>query len=375
VKKVLAVIMAGLMIFMFAACSGSGSEQSGSVSTDGGEASGAEVVLLVSAAGTLDDGAFNTACWAGVKEYCEANDLTYNYYQPTEDTAEAQLAQCDVAVKAGAKFIIINSDQFKLSAVYMEQNYPDVTFIIYDTVPTDEQGNVVINDNMKAITFAEEQCAYIAGYAAVKDGYTKLGYCGGMPVPAVVRFGYGYVEGINQACEDLGIDKVDVWYTYFGNFEATAENQTLAASWYQSGIEIIFVAAGPAGASVFAAAEATPNGMVIGVDSDQYQLSDRIISSAMKDLKRVTMNEIESWQNGTWEGGETVRLSTTEGGVGIPMEHSKWVNFTQEDYDNLYNLLANDVDGLASSIPVDTDADSPEELVDRWPHVNLTYTE
>ncbi|MEA4911702.1 MAG: BMP family ABC transporter substrate-binding protein, partial [Oscillospiraceae bacterium] len=211
-KKFLAFLLVAAMVLTLVACGGGTTTEDPAADTT---ADGAKVVLLLSAAGTLDDGAFNTACYAGVKEYCEANNLTYNYYQPTEDTVEAQLAQCDVAVAAGAEFIIINSDQFKLSSVYMENNYPDVTFIIYDTVPTDESGNTVVNSNLKAITFAEEQCAYIAGYAAVKDGYTKLGYFGGMPVPAVVRFGYGYVEGINQACEDLGIDKVDVWYTYF----------------------------------------------------------------------------------------------------------------------------------------------------------------
>ncbi|MEA4912711.1 MAG: BMP family ABC transporter substrate-binding protein, partial [Oscillospiraceae bacterium] len=165
------------------------------------------------------------------------------------------------------------------------------------------------------------------------------------------------------------------WYTYFGNFEANAANQTLAASWYEAGIQCIFVAAGPAGASVFAAAEATTDGKVIGVDSDQYQESDRIISSAIKDLKRVTMNEIDAWNKGTWKGGETVRLTAAEEGVALPMEHSKWVNFTQADYDDLYTRLANDTDGLASSIPVDTTADTPAELASRWPHVNLTYTE
>ena len=379
-KKFLTLLLVAVMAFSLVACGSGSTDSQSSGGSEAAEpssdtATGAEVVLLVSAAGTLDDGAFNTACWEGVKEFCEANNVTYNYYQPTEDTVEAQLAQCDVAVKSGAKFIIINSDQFKLSSVYMQKNYPDVTFIIYDTVPTDESGAEVLNSNIKAITFAEEQCAYIAGYAAVKDGYTKIGYCGGMPVPAVVRFGYGFVEGINQACEDLGIDKVDVWYTYFGNFEATAANQTLAASWYEAGIENIFVAAGPAGASVFAAAEATEKGTVIGVDSDQYQASDRIISSAMKDLKRVTMNELQAWKDGTWSGGKMVRLTAKEEGVALPMNHSKWVNFTQADYDDLYTRLANDEGGLASSIPVDTSADTPAELVDRWPHVNLTYIE
>ncbi|MEA5050646.1 MAG: BMP family ABC transporter substrate-binding protein [Oscillospiraceae bacterium] len=371
-KKFLAFLLLAVMILTLVGC---GSKTETDTTTTDTKEDGAKVVLLISAAGTLDDRAFNSACWAGIQEVCAKNNLTYNYYQPTEDTVEAQLAQCDVAVAAGAEFIIINSDQFKLSAVSMENNYPDVTFLMYDTPPTDESGNVVINSNMKVITFAEEQCAYIAGYAAVKDGYTKIGYIGGMPVPAVVRFGYGFVEGINQACEDLGIDKVDVWYTYFGNFEATAANQTLCASWYEAGIQTIFVAAGPAGASAFAAAEATTDGTVIGVDSDQSGESDRVISSAMKDLKRVTINEIQAWVDGTREGGVQARLTAAQEGVALPMATSKWKNFTQADYDALYSRLAKDENGLASSIPVDTDAATAADLASRWPHVNLTDIE
>lgn len=337
--------------------------------------SGAEIVLFVSANGALDDGACNSACWAGVKEYCEQNGVTYNYYQPTEDTVEAHLAQCDVAVAAGAKVIILYSDQFRLSSAYMEQNYPDVKFMVFDTVPTDEENGEIVNDNVKAYTYADEQSSFLAGYAAVKDGYTKLGFCGGQAVPAVVRFGYGYLDGINKACEDLGIDSVDVLYTYFGNFEASAANQTLAASWYESGVETIFAAAGAAGAAVFAAAEATENGTVIGVDADQSDESDRVISSAMKDIKNVTINELTAVEEGTWEGGNIVRLTASDHAVALPMENSKWVNFTQEDYDNIYEQLENDVDGIASGIPNDTTADSPEELIDQWPHINLQYVE
>ena len=378
-KKIVALLLALTMLFALAACSKEAStpaetttttpaatEETPAATTETKEETPAEttssdataeVVLLVSAAGQLDDRAFNTATWAGVREWSEANGKTYGYYQPTEDTVEAQMVVCDTAVKAGAKFIIINSDQFKLAAVEMEKTYPDVTFIMYDSVPTTADGTEVVENNMTVILFKEQEVGYLAGYAAVVDGYTKLGYLGGMPVPAVVRFGYGFAAGANQAAADLGIDGIELKFGYFGNFSATPDNQALCASWYQSGTEVIFVAAGPAGASAFKAAEDN-GGLVIGVDSDQSGESETVISSAMKDLKRLTMDALQQWADGEIKGGTVNSYGCAEGGVALPMDTSKWQKFSQADYDDLYARLSADENGMASSIPVDTTYDS-----------------
>jgi basic membrane lipoprotein Med (substrate-binding protein (PBP1-ABC) superfamily) len=120
-------------------------------------ATGKEVVLLISAAGTLDDKAFNQGCYNGVKQFADEFKKTYGYYQPTEDTVEAQVTIADTAIKAGAKFIIINSDQFKKSAALMEKSHPDVSFLIYDTIPVDEAGKEVLLPNLLSVLFAEQQ--------------------------------------------------------------------------------------------------------------------------------------------------------------------------------------------------------------------------
>ena len=333
-------------------------------------ATGGQIALLISAAGTLDDRAFNQGCWTGVKNFGDEFGYTYSYYQPIEDTVEAQVTLCDTAVKAGAEFIIINSDQFKAAASKMITAYPDVTFIIYDTVPIDEDENQVLTDNILAIQFAEQQSTFLAGYAAVKDGFRKLGFMGGMPVPAVVRFGYGFVAGIEAACKELELEDVEILYNYSGDFKPTPENQARAASWFQGGTEIIHVAAGPMGASVFAAAEQN-DGVVIGVDSDQSGESPTIITSAIKDLERVTYNSLKSWMDGTFEGGKIALYTAKEEGVALVS--MKFKNFTQAEYDDLYARLADDVDGISSAIPTDTDYDSPVEIPLEC--ASLTYVE
>ena len=265
-KKILSILLVLLLVFSIVACGSKKKEDDAKkddakkddaaeesseepASKDSEESSKGEVVLFVSAAGALDDRAFNSACWLGIQDFCGETGKTYAYYQPTEDTVEAQMVICDTAVKAGAKFIVISADQFKLSAVEMQESYPDVTFIIYDSIPTTAEGEEIIADNLKSILFKEQEVGFLAGYAAVQDGYTKLGFVGGMPVPAVVRFGYGFAKGVDRAAEDLNVDGVELMYSYFGNFEATPDNQARCASWYQNGTEVIFAAAGPAGAS------------------------------------------------------------------------------------------------------------------------------
>jgi len=359
-KKLVSIVLSSLVVLAFVAgCATAPAATAAPAAAEAKPAAtGKEVVLLISAAGTLDDRAFNQGCYNGVKQFAAEFNKTYGYYQPTADTVEEQVTLADTAVKAGAKFIIINSDQFKKSATIMVKNHPDVSFIIFDTIPVDDAGNQLdpLPKNILAILFREQQSTFLAGYAAVKDGYTKLGFIGGMPVPAVVRFGYGFVAGIEAACKELGLQgKVDIMYKYMNSFKPSPEAQALAASWYQSGTQIIHVAAGPLGASVFKAAEEN-NGVVIGVDSDQSGESPTIITSAIKDLQRVTYNTLKAWNEGKFEGGKVVTYGAAEGGVALAS--LKFKNFTQAMYDDLYKRLAADEGGLSSSIP--TDATYPD---------------
>jgi basic membrane protein A len=321
---------------------------------------GAEIVFLISAAGTMDDRGYNQGCYAGIKQFAAEFNKTYMYYQPTEDTVEAQVTLADNAIKAGAKFILMNSDQYKKSAAVMEKNYPNITFMIFDTVPVDDAGKEVLLPNLLSVSMSEQQSTFLAGYAAVKDGFTKLGFMGGMPVPAVVRFGYGFVWGIETACKELGLQgKVSIMYNYSGNFKPTPENQARAASWFQSGTQIIHVAAGPMGSSVFAAAEQN-NGTVIGVDSDQSGESPTIITSAVKNLQPVVYGVLKDWNTGKFVGGKAIIVGAKEGAV--ELVSLKFKNFTKAMYDVLYQNVANDVNGISSSIPNDKTYAEPDMI-------------
>jgi len=165
-----------------------------------------------------------------------------------------------------------------------------------------------------------------------------------MAVPAVVRFGYGFVQGAEYAARELGLaaGSITVNYHYTGGFAATPEAQTLAASWYNNGVDVIFACGGAVGNSVMAAAEQAGK-KVIGVDVDQSGESRTVITSAMKGLQASVYACIADFYAGRFPGGQTLVFSAANDGVGLPMATSKFDTFSRADYDAIYKKL---VDGV-----------------------------
>ncbi|MBE6039276.1 MAG: BMP family ABC transporter substrate-binding protein, partial [Anaerofustis stercorihominis] len=214
-----------------------------------------------------------------------------------------------------------------------------------------------VAENTYSIFYKEEQAGFLAGYAAVKEGYTKLGFMGGMAVPAVVRFGYGFVQGAEYAAKELGVT-VEMKYHYTGDFAATPEVQTKAAAWYTAGTECIFGCGGAVGNSVMAAAEQQAGKVVIGVDVDQSGESETVITSSMKELAGSVHYAVSAFYDGTFPGGKSESLGVEANAVGLPMAASKFAKFTQADYDAIYAKLVED----ASFIKNDTAVASVKDL-------------
>ena len=306
--------------------------------TEQDDAEGYELALITDV-GTIDDKSFNQGSWEGVVEYAEENNITHKYYQPAEKSTDAYLASIDLAVAAGAKAIVCPGFLFEEAIFDAQSKYPEVTFVILDGAPHPGDYNVNIEDNTLSIFYAEEEAGYLAGYAAVVEGYTQLGFMGGMAVPAVIRFGYGFIQGADQAAADLGVSDVNVKYTYVGNFDASPENMTKAAAWFNEGVEVIFACGGGVGNSVMKAAE-TAGTKVIGVDVDQSVESETVITSAMKNLAKSVYDALDSLYTGSFDGGQSITLDASNEGIELPMETSRFETFDQAQYDELYAGLA-----------------------------------
>ncbi len=308
-------------------------------------------VALVTDVGTIDDESFNQATWQGVETWCTANGIEYTYYQPTEDSTDARIITVSQAITEGANVIVMPGYLFGTTLLEIMDLYPDVYFIAIDVLPGDLTYDYVTYyepaANTTCIAFAEEQAGYMAGYAAVKDGYTKLGFLGGMAVPAVVRYGYGFIQGADAAAAEMGVD-VEINYTYGGQFFGDANITAKMDGWYSAGTEIVFACGGGIYTSAIEAA-LNYDGMVIGVDVDQNHIGvegveagtyafNPFVTSAMKGLQNVTETALAELQAGNWAnyGGQFLSFSLSEGDyLGLPTAEDSWnfSTFTVEEYE------------------------------------------
>lgn len=336
-KKILSILLVlvmtcGLML------TGCGSNDSDGKSTT-------YEIALVTDVGNIDDKSFNQGSWEGVKKYAEDNDVTYAYYRPTEDSTESRVETIKSAIDKGAKIVVCPGFLFE-DAIYQVQNdYPEIQFLLLDGEPHNaDYTDYKTASNVHCILYQEEQAGYFAGYAAVKDGYKKLGFLGGIDVPAVVRYGYGFVQGANAAAIEMKIEnEIEIKYWYCGGFDPTSDIQTKMSGWYTEGTEVVFSCGGGIYLSAVAAAEAAGK-KVIGVDVDQASQSETIITSAMKELTNsVVIALTELYDNdGKWaadQSGKTAVLGAAENCVGLPTAEASWrlEKFTVEEYEALFD--------------------------------------
>ena len=322
-------------------------------------------IALVTDVGNIDDKSFNQSSWEGVVAFAEKNNISYNYYKPSEDSTTARVETIKTAIETGAKVVVCPGYLFEEAVYEIQNSYPEVQFLLLDGEPHDADYNYATASNVHCILYQEEQAGYFAGYAAVMDGYTKLGFLGGMDVPAVIRFGYGYVQGANDAAKKLGNeDEVTVKYWYSGSFVPTDEIKTKMESWYSEGTEVIFACGGGIYLSATSAAEAA-NAKVIGVDKDQYFESETIITSAMKDLTtsvQLALEDLYSTDDKKWPAelaGKTSVLGAKENCVGLPTADTSWrlTKFTVAEYEALFEDVKNGKVEISNEIDVKPEVD------------------
>ena len=357
-KKLIAFVMAATMALSLVACGGNtnstNSTGSSAGSTSGNSAaSGNTDVGFVTDVGNIDDHSFNQYSFEGVTNFATANNLKANYFRPADDTDADRLDAIEQAINDGAKVLVMAGYLFAPCLAEAQQKYPDVQFLALDVSAADLPDTA---SNTALITYQEEQAGYLAGYAAVQDGYRKLGFLGGVAVSAVVRYGYGFVQGAEAAAQELGVD-VEMNYWYSGSFEANDEIKAKMDSWYASGTEVVFACGGAIYSSAISAAEAAgSNAKIIGVDVDQSNDGEMVITSATKSLAHSVELALTDCMNNGWKWSETyagkeTKLGAAQDCVALPMESSKFTTFTQEKYDELYAGLR---DG---SIVVDNTSD------------------
>lgn len=361
-KKITSMLLALLLVALLATGCGSSSTNNAPAnpSNSGTSKDGFEIALITDK-GNIDDKSFNQGSWEGVVEFAEANNISHKYYKPEEASDAGYLAAIDLAVTGGAKVIVTPGFLFEVPIFEAQSLYPEVKFILLDGTPhTADYKTFETKGNVASVLYAEEESGYLAGYAAVHDGMTKLGFMGGMPVPAVQAFGYGYLQGAEAAAAELGLadGAISAIYHYTGDFAETDTNKATAKTMYQGGTEVIFACGGSVGKSVMSAA-AESGKKVIGVDVDQRYDSETVITSATKGLGASVIQVLEAiYKTDSWStfAGKTTTFDAKNDGIGLPTvvldnpngnSFDRFAKFTKEQYEKAYATL---VDGSVDPI-------------------------
>ncbi len=327
-------------------------------------------IALVTGSGELEDGSYNQISWESIQSFCQENSLQCNYYQPKDHTDGTCMEQIDKAVADGAKAVVLPGPFFVSTLGKAQSKYPDVAFLSLDLPQKSmDAAHVTVGQNTALVTFKEEEAGYLAGYAAVADGYRKLGFLGGVPVAGVIRYGYGFLQGAEAAAEALGIDKVEVKYWYAYTFSPSDTIKSKMNTWYADGTEVVFACGGGIGESCNEAAKAN-NAAMIGVDVDQSGIYDTVVVSAMKNIQQtidLCLRDLyeNDWQFSDTYAGKETQLGAAQNSICLSMNSSSLTNFTVGQYDQLYaDLVAGKI-----SISNKSDADS----IPIGEHVTLEY--
>lgn len=312
-------------------------------------------IAFMSGKGELDDGTFHLGTWEGVAEYADENRITYSYYRPAEDTKKAREEAIKAAVKKGAKVIIAQGYPFEEVIYHLQNEYPKVQFLLLDGEPNDGDKTYETASNVHCILFREEEAGYLAGYAAVSEGYTRLGVLAGKDIPQIRRYGYGFIQGAEKAANEMDSD-IELKYWYSDSFLPSDEIEKKMKGWYEEGTQVVFSCGGGISISAISAAEKT-DGKVIGVDRDQSPDSDVILTSAVKNLTGAVVHALEELYDngGVWtneQSGKTITLGAKEESVELPENEDAWrfENFSQRDYRKIFRLLKREELNISSGV-------------------------
>ncbi|SCX81290.1 BMP family lipoprotein [Butyrivibrio sp. INlla14] len=385
-KRLFAVLMAATMVASLVACGSTEpattepateeaapATEEAAPAADNTEAPATETssdlkIAMITDSGDITDMSFNQTTYEACDAFSKTNGLTFQYYKPSEDSDEARTAAFNNAVADGYNVVVVPGYLFASMIATVADANPDVTIIALDVSQGDFEGAGMteLPANVCSFTYQEELAGYMAGYAVVKEGYKKLGFLGGIAVPAVIRYGYGFVQGADAAATELGIaSDVEVNYVYGGQFFGDEAVTATMDTWYSNGTEIVFACGGGIFTSAGEAAKKV-DGKVVGVDVDQTGTIDGLygegvcVTSAMKGLAATVNTTLTDVLDGNWaaHSGKIENLGIVSGDdpslnyVQLPTETWSMKNFTVDDYKALVKSMADGYVTVDSNIDV-----------------------
>lgn len=296
-------------------------------------------IAMVTDSRMIMDGGYSEEAWTAVSEFGAENGISHKYYKASEASDEAYSAAIDNAVSNGAKVIVADGYSFEHVVYRAQKEYPDVKFILIDAEPVDsESGETDIAENTMTVMFASEQAGYLAGYSAVKEGMSELGFFGSAAQSAIMDYGYGFLQGAEDANEGSNT-KVNVRFHCCDEDDDRDDVLAKSTDWYEDGTQVVFACGAYIEQPVIEAAELIGE-KVIGYETDKSSMSDTVMTSAVKDISVAIKAALKTYISDEFPGGEIVYYNAENEGLWLEWENGRFENFAETDYEEIYEMLA-----------------------------------
>ncbi|WP_126992992.1 BMP family lipoprotein [Thermosipho globiformans] len=299
--------------------------------------------IMVTDTGGLGDKSFNDGTWAGVKRAAAELGIDAQVIQSYEQADYvSNLTKAAQEIQKEPDGGIVYAVGFMMTDALFEvaQQFPDVYFAGIDIAPSSDN----VPPNVICFLFKEQESAFLVGYiAAATTRANKVGFIGGIPIPPVERFRYGFETGV-KVFNDLHGTNIQIIKGYTNQFSDPKKGKDLALSQFAEGVDIIFHASGACGNGVIEAAKEKMVSLVgkddlksileyafekggyfaMGVDVDQdYMAPGVVLASAMKGVDTASYLGVKWAYEGNWTPG-IHKLGLAENGVRMsPMKYTK----------------------------------------------------
>lgn len=333
-RKILALLASLIMILVLVGC-GSPEEEQPEEQID-------YEIALVTDAGLIMDGGYSEVAWTAISEFGANQGISHKYYKAAEATEESYRSAIDDAVEKGAKVIVADGYSFEEVIYDAQKKHKDVKFILIDAEPVNtETGKAGIAENTVAIMFSSEEAGYMAGYAAVENGASQLGFIGDVEKAEMEDYGYGFVQGANAAASNNGVS-VNIKYHYCNEAGDNDAVLKTVGDWYKDGTEVVFACGPQVERPVIEAAELNDKKVIL-CETDKSKMSDTVITSAIKDIAGVIQLALDQYKSNKFPGGEIIEYGTADESIWLNMETSRFTSFNEGDYKELQRKLKSKV--------------------------------
>lgn len=295
-------------------------------------------IAMVTDSGMIMDGGYSEVAWNTISEFGAEEGVSHKYYKAAEASDTAYMEAIDNAVEKGAGVIIADGYSFEDVVYEAQKKYEDVKFVLIDAEPVNqESGEASTGENTAVASFASEQAGYLAGYSAVKDGNMQLGFLGSAKSPVIMDYGYGFLQGADDAAAENGT-AVNVKYHYSNDDEDVSAISDMVSGWYEGGVEAVFACGSKVEQPVIEAAELN-GGKVIAAETDKSQMSDTVMTSAVKDIGGVLETLLDQYRSDEFPGGAVSYYNAENDGIWLEMENGRFAQFGEDQYDAVMERL------------------------------------